>query len=177
MWCGGTNEEDRFMGGTTFTDRKKIFNFHPLCMVVSMLLCMGMSITSFRDGWSFKVSKYLHVNFNLLAKVFMIVGLRAVYIDHDEPRGRGSNYHFRHFGSMHSWLGLATSCLLFQQDLIAGICYLYPKFCGVPAYFVKGYKDYHIFFGKCAFAMAGGTMLAGENIYTFIAPRDYCVTV
>ena len=142
-WCLRTNTEDRFMGGVSFKNRENIFNLHPICMVLSMLFCMGMSMTAFRDGWSFKVSKYLHLNFNLLAKFFMIVGLRAVYIDHDEPEGKHSSYHYRHFGSMHSWMGLTTSLLLFQQDFLGGIHYLYPKFCGVPRYIVRGYKEYH----------------------------------
>jgi hypothetical protein len=160
-WCMRSNTDDRFLGGIHFSNRNKIFNFHPFCMVTSMLLCMGLSMTSFRDGWSFKVSKYLHLNFNLLAKIFMIVGLRAVYVDHDEPEGKHSSYHYRHFGSMHSWMGLTTSILLFQQDFLGGIHYLYPNFFGVPRHYIKFYRDYHIFFGKCAFAAAGCTMLTG----------------
>lgn len=162
IWCLSTNTDDKFLGGISFIDRDRIFNFHPFCMVISMLLCMGLSMTSFRDGWSFKVSKYLHLNFNLLAKVFMIVGLRAVYVSHDEPEGKNSDYHYRHFGTMHSWMGLTTSLLLFQQDLLGGIHFLYPKCFKVPQYMVKAYKEYHVFFGKCAFAAAGCTMITGE---------------
>lgn len=139
----------------------KIFNLHPMCMIISMTFCMAMSITAFRDGYSFKVAKYIHINFNLLAKAFMIVGLRAAYIDHDEPEGKGSEYHYRHFGSMHSWLGLATSCLLFQQDFFGGLNFLYPKLFRVPHYFSRAYRQYHVFFGKCAYIVGAVTILTG----------------
>lgn len=162
-WCLRTNTEDRYLGGIHFYDQKKVFNLHPLCMVTSMLFCMAMSMTSFRDGWSFKVSKNVHLAFNLLAKFFLVVGLRAVYVDHDLPEGQHSSYHYRHFGTMHSWMGLGTSFLLFQQDVLGGINYLYPKFCKVPLYIIKGYREYHIFFGKCAFALGAASMLSGKS--------------
>jgi hypothetical protein len=163
IWCMKKNkDEDKYLGGIEFYNHDKVFNLHPICMVLSMLFCMGLSLTSFRDGWSFKVSKYLHLNFNLLAKIFMIVGLRAVYVDHDEPEGKHSSYHYRHFGSMHSWMGLITSFLLFQQDLLGGINFLYPKFCKVPRYVIKGYKEYHGTMGKVSFVMAGVAMMTGK---------------
>ena len=161
-----TNTDEKYLGGISFSNINRIFNLHPMCMVISMLFFMGMSLTSFRDGYSFKVSKYLHLNFNLLAKVFMIVGLRSAYIYRDEPEGKHSSYHYQHFGTMHSWMGLVTSFLLFQQDLLGGINFLYPKICGVPRYIIKGYKEYHGVMGKASFVMAGVAMVTGEILYS-----------
>lgn len=132
-------------------------------MVVSMLLCMGLSMTSFRDGWSFKVSKYLHLNFNLLAKVFMVVGLRSSYMYRNEPKGDNSPFHYHHFSTMHSWMGLTTSFLLFQQDFLGGLNFLYPKLCHVPRYIVKGYKEYHGVMGKACYVMAAIAMVTGDS--------------
>ena len=163
IWCMKENvKDDKYLGGIEFYNHDKIFNLHPMCMVISMLLCMGLSMTSFRDGWSFKVSKYLHLNFNLLAKIFMIVGLRSSYIYRNEPQGKGSEYHYQHFGTMHSWMGLTTSFLLFQQDLLGGISFLYPKICHVPRYIIKGYREYHGVMGKASFIMAAIAMLTGK---------------
>lgn len=162
IWCMKKNvEDDKYLGGIEFYDHDKIFNLHPICMILSMLLCVGLSMTSFRDGWSFKVSKNMHLAFNLLAKIFMIVGLRSAYIYRDEPQGKHSAYHYQHFSTMHSWMGLTTSFLLFQQDVLGGINYLYPKFCRVPRYVIKAYKEYHGTMGKVSFAMAGVAMVTG----------------
>ena len=168
IWCAGENSDDRFLGGLSFNNREKIFNLHPMCMVISLLLCVGISITAFRDFRTPSFGKKVHLAFNLLAKVFMIVGLRSVYISNDEPEGGHSSYHYHHFGTMHSWLGLTTSFLLCQQDFFAAICYLYPKCLNTPSRVIKLYKDYHLFFGKCAFAMAGCTMVSGCTVVLHI---------
>ena len=161
FWVLKEDTDEKFLGGVAFYDSEKVFNLHPLFMVISILFCMVMSITSFRDGRSFSVSKYLHMGFNLMAKIFMVIGLRSVYVFHDEPNGKGSDVHYRHFNSMHSWLGLCTSFLLFQQDLLGAINYIYPKFFRVHPFVLKYYKSYHMFFGKCAFVMGGAAMLTG----------------
>jgi len=174
IWCMKENvDDDKYLGGIEFYNHDKIFNLHPMCMVISMLLCMGLSMTSFRDGWSFKVSKYLHLNFNLLAKVFMIVGLRSAYIYRNEPQGKNSEYHYQHFGTMHSWMGLTTSVLLFQQDLLGGLSFLYPRLCHIPRSFIKGYKEYHAIMGKASYIMAAIAMLTG-----IVAKNEHqsCVT-
>lgn len=177
VWCMKKNvEEDKYLGGIEFYNHDKILNLHILCMVLSMLLCMGISLTSFRDGWSFKVSKNLHLTFNLLAKIFMIVGLRSAYIYRDEPQGKNSSYHYQHFGTMHSWLGLTTSFLLFQQDLLGGINFLYPKLCSIPRYFIRGYKEYHGVMGKASYIMAGCAMVSGTEMFhtLHICARQSC---
>ena len=162
VWCMKENvKEDKYLGGIELYDHDKIFNLHPICMVLGMLLFMGISLTSFRNNWSFRVSKYVHLGFNMVAKIFIIVGLRSAYIYRDEPEGKHSSYHYQHFGTMHSWIGLTTSFLLFQQDVLGGINFLYPNFFNVSRRFVRGYKDYHVILGKMCYVMSAVTMLTG----------------
>lgn len=161
VWCTKKESSEKYLGGIEFYNHDKIFNLHPLGMVVSMLFCLGFSLTAFREGWSHKVSKRIHLAFNVAAKLFMIVGLRSAYIYRDEPEGSDSTYHFRHFTTMHSWIGLTTSLLLFQQDIIGGIVFIYPLLFKVPSNFIKRYKEYHPILGKTAFVMAAVAMITG----------------
>mmetsp|Transcript_16722 Transcript_16722/g.25117 ORF Transcript_16722/g.25117 Transcript_16722/m.25117 type:complete len:317 (-) Transcript_16722:169-1119(-) len=150
IWATRESITDGYLGGLDWN--KNVFNWHPVMMIAGIVCCTGWSITAFRmKVQKYSTSRNLHVFFHLGAKICITVGLRAAW----EAKDNDEN---PHFVTLHSWLGIATSILLFQNDIL-GLChFVLPYASGAMR---KLYAPYHIFFGKMSLVFAVITIEAG----------------
>ncbi|KAJ9563725.1 hypothetical protein OSB04_008885 [Centaurea solstitialis] len=121
-----------FREGFAFTSqiKPKIFNLHPLLMVLGFIVFSGkrkltmiayelISCRYFEPAMityksipaSRQVLKLIHLFLHLIALASGIVGVYAVFKFHDES-------HIPHMYTLHSWIGLGTICLFGLQPLI-----------------------------------------------------------
>ena len=54
------------------------------------------------------MKKYVHAGLNLVAAMFVVAGLIAIFQYHNEQN-------YSHLNSIHSWLGILTALLIFVQ--------------------------------------------------------------
>ena len=154
IWANSKDTDKKYLGGLDWGDN--VFNWHPVLMVTGVLCFTGWSITAYRNKmFSYKTSRHLHMCFHLGAKLCLTVGLRAVWESKDKEK-------HVHVSSLHSWLGLTTTVLLFQNDILGGVTFLLPH---ISAHIKKIYIPYHIFFGKIAFVMAVVTIETGRLLH------------
>lgn len=155
IWATGNKTDEKFLGGLDMEEN--VFNWHPVLMI-SALCCTAWSVTAFRNKtFTYTTSRYLHVFFHLGAKLCLTLGIRAVWQSKDDTYGDKNP----HVYTLHAWLGLTTTILLFQNDIIGGITFLLPY---VSVAIRKIYTPYHIFFGKIALVMAVVTIETGNVI-------------
>ncbi|PIA63905.1 hypothetical protein AQUCO_00201311v1 [Aquilegia coerulea] len=111
-----------FQGGLAFKshDKQKIFNIHPVLMVIGFILVGGEAIMSYKTIPSNrKVPKLVHLVLNLIALLAGIVGIYAVFKFHKEL-GIADMY------TLHSWVGMSTICLFGLQWLLGFISFFFP---------------------------------------------------
>lgn len=117
-----------YMGGGGFgysSDKKEVgllFNWHPVCMVLGLVLCFTWAVLSYRflPFLSRAAQKRIHLGLQTAAFILMIFGLRAVFVFHNVMG-------FPNMYSMHSWIGIATA-LLFSVQYVMGVYHFwFPK--------------------------------------------------
>jgi cytochrome b-561 len=168
IWATGQDTNNGFLGGLDWNEN--VFNWHPVFMVVGVLCCTGWSITAFRNKmFGYTTSRYLHVCFHLGAKICLTIGIRAVWQSKDDSHGD----HNPHVYTLHAWLGLTTTLLLFQNDILGGFSFLLPY---VSVAVKKLYTPYHIFFGKMAFVMAVVTIETGAVVFNITLQLSTALT-
>ncbi|XP_020553115.1 probable ascorbate-specific transmembrane electron transporter 1 [Sesamum indicum] len=87
-------------------DKAKIFNVHPLLMLLGFVLISGEAIMAYKTVPTIrKRQKLFHLLLHLVAFVAGVLGIYAVFKFHHDLR-------FPHMYSLHSWLGLSTISLL-----------------------------------------------------------------
>jgi len=101
----------RYRGGFGAADKPR-FNWHPVLMVAALVVCAPNAALSVRRwGWRRTASKPAHAYANLAAVATAGAGLYPVFAFHAE-RDIPDLY------SLHSWIGLATLCLMAAQWLL-----------------------------------------------------------
>ncbi|XP_075518633.1 putative ascorbate-specific transmembrane electron transporter 1 [Primulina tabacum] len=99
----------------------KIFNLHPLLMVIGFVLLSGEAILAYKTVPAIKKwPKLIHLVVHLVALGAGIVGIYAVFKFH-------SNKGIAHMYSFHSWLGMSTICLYALQWLSSFFLFVYPR--------------------------------------------------
>ncbi|XP_060196419.1 ascorbate-specific transmembrane electron transporter 2-like [Lycium barbarum] len=111
-----------FREGLAFrtSNKPKIFNIHPLLMVIGFLLIAGEAIMAYTTTpTSSKNHKLYHMILHLIALVAGIIGVYAVFKYHDESG-------IPHMYTFHSWIGLSTITLFGLQWLLSFLTFLFP---------------------------------------------------
>lgn len=147
VWMG------HFSGGFSWSEQK--FNYHPLFMTIGMVFLYGEALLVYRVFHNSKkiYIKILHGCLHLLALIFAIVGLNAVFSKHIAA-GETNLYSF------HSWMGIITVSFFAMQWVCGLVSFLLPAF---PTNLRVWYKPIHVFWGVALMVMAIGTVLLGLN--------------
>ncbi|XP_058948279.1 transmembrane ascorbate-dependent reductase CYB561-like [Pocillopora verrucosa] len=149
IWMG------KYLGGFAWDGTAHEFNYHPLCMVISMVFLYSEAMIVyrvFRHENKFFI-KLVHFGLQLVAFVIAVLGLKAVFDFHNH-NGIPNLY------SLHSWCGLSTIILFSCQLLFGFVSFLFPK---LPDGLRAAYLKVHVFFGMFIFMMVIGTALIGIN--------------
>ncbi|XP_028396829.1 cytochrome b561-like [Dendronephthya gigantea] len=147
VWMG------HYRGGFAWDGTFKEFNYHPVCMIVSMIFLNSEAMIVFRvfSEWNRFKLKLLHMSIQVIAFAFGTVGLKAVFDFHNFMG-------FTNMYSLHSWTGLLCF-ILFSCQLACGFFgFLYPVF---PDGLRMVYLKVHKYFGASIFFLAVGTSLTG----------------
>ncbi|KAL2545683.1 Transmembrane ascorbate ferrireductase 1 [Forsythia ovata] len=125
--------------------KQKIFNVHPLLMILGFVLISGEAIMAYKTvPGRRKVQKILHLILHLIALVAGIVGIYAVIKFHNES-GIPNIY------TLHSWLGISTISLFGLQWLFSFFSLGYP---GAKPTRRDRLVPWHALFGTVIFFMA-----------------------
>lgn len=150
-----------YEGGFSWSEKQ--FNFHPLFMTIGLIYLFGDAIMVYRvlPGVKRQTVKLIHLILNLIALVFVVLGLHCVF------SLNGPTLY-----SLHAWIGI-TTVVCFALQWVGGlIAFITPWVSGKR----KGaYKPVHVFWGIALFGMAAAAVLTGamEEIKNTIASADY----
>lgn len=149
VWMG------KYLGGFAWDGSDKEFNYHPLCMVISMVFLYSEAMIVYRvfrhENKLFV--KLVHFGLQLVVFAIAVWGLKAVFDFHNHNN-------IPNLYSLHSWCGLITVILFSSQLLVGFVSFLFPKLPDVPR---AEYLKVHVFFGVLIFTLAVGTCLLGIN--------------
>lgn len=128
-----------------------VFNWHPFMMVTGMLFCVVEAILSFQTFHSMnslvfygiRLPKLIHIFWQTIAMICMIVGLIAVFDSHNYPV---NGKYKANFYSLHSWIGIFTVSLYTAQYFVSLVTFLSP-FQNINEAQKKKILPYHIYFG------------------------------
>lgn len=112
----------KHMGGVAL-EGNELFNWHPLLMGFAFALIVPEAVLLFRpaSGLSRWIAKYLHAALQGTAMLLAVLGVSAVYKNH-EDKG------YSHARSLHSWVGLGTVTLMVAQWLLGDLAFLTSLF-------------------------------------------------
>ncbi|CAI9785534.1 unnamed protein product [Fraxinus pennsylvanica] len=126
-------------------NKQKIFNVHPLLMVIGFVLTSGQAIMAYKTVPARRnIKKIFHLILHLIALAAGIVGIYAVFKYHNET-GITDIY------TLHSWLGISTISLYGLQWLFSFISLWYP---GAKPSTRDRLVPWHALFGTVIFFMA-----------------------
>ncbi|XP_070565224.1 plasma membrane ascorbate-dependent reductase CYBRD1-like isoform X1 [Ptychodera flava] len=157
------------LGGFGWDGSGKEFNLHPLLMTIGLIFLYAEAILAYRVFRNSKkvYIKSLHGIIHMLAFVCAVVGLKAVFDNHNA--NNISNMY-----SLHSWIGLTTVILFGLQLLCGFVTFLFP---GLQQSLRAVYLPTHVYFGVFIFGMAVATALMGiteKLLFTLkVPPNDY----
>ncbi|OVA03863.1 Cytochrome b561 [Macleaya cordata] len=137
-----------FRGGLALKSetKQKIFNVHPVLMVIGFIIVGGEGIMAYKTvpSSSRKMQKLVHLVLLLIALLLGILGVFAVFKFHHEL-GIPDLY------TLHSWLGIITICLFGLQWLFAFFSFWFP---GAEMPIRARLVPWHAFVGMVIFLMA-----------------------
>nr|XP_004557779.2 cytochrome b reductase 1 [Maylandia zebra] len=131
------------------------FNWHPVLAVTGFIFLQGIAIIVYRLPWTWQCSKlmmkFIHAGLNLLAFVFAVIAMVAVFDFHN-----GAN--IPNMYSLHSWLGL-TAVILYGLQLVLGVgMYLIPV---TPVSWRAAFMPLHVYSGLLLFTSVIAVALMG----------------
>ncbi|XP_017411633.2 probable ascorbate-specific transmembrane electron transporter 1 [Vigna angularis] len=130
----------------------KIFNLHPLLMVIGFILVGGEAIMIYKSAAKKSRSvKVVHLLLHLVAMVAGVLGITAVFKSKKEV-GLPDMY------TLHSWLGMSAICLFGLQYIIGFFSYFFP---GAEMSTRASLLPWHRFMGMAIFLLAVGTAETG----------------
>ncbi|KAI4357451.1 hypothetical protein L6164_001399 [Bauhinia variegata] len=143
-----------YRGGVEYDseDAARVLNVHPLMMFVGFIFLAGEAMMAYHTvPAERRTQKTFHMIFHLIAIIFGIVGLCAVFKFHEM-------YQVEDVYSLHSWIGIGTFCLFCLQWLF-----------GFLTFFASSSSDstrirmapWHISGGRALLYMAICTALTG----------------
>ncbi|XP_066249432.1 transmembrane ascorbate-dependent reductase CYB561 [Euwallacea similis] len=138
----------RYRGGFAWHSNPKTeFNWHPFFMILGMVFLYSQAILIYRTGRNIPKMrlKILHGTLHLLAFIFSVIGLQAVFDSHNLAEPPVANLY-----TMHSWIGLMTVIIFSIQFASGFITFLYP---GLAMSIRKAVMPIHVAVGTGAFIM------------------------
>ncbi|XP_061366856.1 probable ascorbate-specific transmembrane electron transporter 1 [Gastrolobium bilobum] len=134
------------------SNKTKIFNLHPLLMVIGFILVGGEAIMAYKSIPGKRSSaKVVHLLLHLIAMAAGISGIVAVFKFKKEA-GLPNMY------TLHSWLGISAICLFGLQYILAFFAYFFP---GAEMSARAMILPWHRFIGMVIFLLAVGTAESG----------------
>ncbi|KAG4908862.1 putative ascorbate-specific transmembrane electron transporter 1 [Glycine soja] len=130
----------------------KIFNLHPLLMVIGFILVGGEAIMIYKSVPEKRRSvKVVHLLLHLIALVAGILGIIAVFKSKKEA-GLADMY------TLHSWLGMSAISLFGLQYIFGFFAYFFP---GAEMSARASLLPWHRFMGMAIFLLAVATAETG----------------
>lgn len=145
-----------FRGGFAWQETPSLqFNWHPILMVISLVVLYGHGILIYRllRNERKKKLKVMHAVIMIAALVLASVGLKAVFDSHNLADKPIPNMY-----TLHSWIGLATVIMFAMQWLCGFVSFLFP---GLRHSLRASYMPLHVFGGLMIFGLATATALMG----------------
>ena len=137
------------------------FNYHPLAMGVSFVVLVPEALLAYADlegrrGVLHASAKRIHAGLNGGAALLLVLGLVAIFANHD---GHGIPPLY----SAHSWMGMATACVMGCQAVAGAAVYLSPAGTwGAPGTETRAsLMPWHRFFGVSTLVMGVATCSMG----------------
>ncbi|TSR04299.1 Cytochrome b ascorbate-dependent protein 3 [Bagarius yarrelli] len=152
-----------YRGGFSWDGKATQFNWHPVLMVMGLVVLYGNAAVVYRIPLSWTQDKQrwkiLHACLLLLALIFTIVGLCAVFGYHNASKTPN-------LYSLHSWVGIITSAL-FAAQWVAGFgTFLLP--CS-PLPLRAFIKPTHVWMGAIILVLSVVSCISGINEKLFFA--------
>lgn len=144
----------KYLGGLEWdTASKHLFNYHPLFMVLGLVVMFGNSaviyrVLRFTNKFTVKI---IHGVLHVAAFIFSVLGLYAVFTFHN-------NSNIPNMYSLHSWFGIGTVVLFSCQLVVGCLGFLYPKFYDENR---RLYLKIHVYFGGIILVLAVVSCISG----------------
>ncbi|XP_008574002.1 PREDICTED: cytochrome b ascorbate-dependent protein 3 [Galeopterus variegatus] len=153
-------------GGFSWDGSIYTFNWHPVLMVAGMVVLYGAASLVYRLPQSWLGPKLpwklLHAALHLMAFVFSVVGLVAVFKFHNHASV--SNLY-----SLHSWLGITTVLLFACQWFLGFAIFLLPW----ASLWLRSFlKPIHVFFGVSILSLSIASVISGINEKLFFSLKN-----
>jgi hypothetical protein len=143
IWMNGTSASDAYLGGLNFNEL--LFNFHPIFMTAGMLFCGLAAIFTYRlIDLPKSVTKPLHGAIHVLALLFIILGLYAVFEGNNNREKNTGHAYYANLCSIHSFIGLGAIGVYCSNYLLGFMYFLTSLF---PADSKRWYLPNHTFLG------------------------------
>ncbi|XP_026150362.1 plasma membrane ascorbate-dependent reductase CYBRD1 [Mastacembelus armatus] len=131
------------------------FNWHPVLIVTGFIFLQGIAIIVYRLPWTWQCSKlmmkFIHAGLNLLAFIFAVISMVAVFDFHNAAK-------IPNMYSLHSWLGLIV-VILYCLQLVLGVgIYLIPI---TPVSWRAMVMPLHVYSGLLLFSSTIAVALMG----------------
>jgi len=142
-----------YFNGYAWDGSGLMFNWHPLLMVLGLIILYGNAAISyrlFRNSPKFTI-KLVHAGLHAFALLFVIIGLVAVF-------GFHNHNNIPNMYSLHSWIGIGTVVLFCGQYLAGFTAFLFPKFGDD---FRATALKYHQFMGRAILYLAVVACVSG----------------
>jgi len=147
-------------GGVSWSegDAKRVFNWHPVMMIVAFAFMTVSSLAFFMRWRSVDrmVNKTLHVVQWTVAAICASIGLVAVFKSHNDA---ASGY-IANLYSLHSWIGIAV-ILLYVAQFLAGVLSFALKIQRITPSTRAKVMNLHKFFGPTIYIAVAFTILLG----------------
>ncbi|KAL6466018.1 hypothetical protein MHYP_G00261510 [Metynnis hypsauchen] len=146
-----------YRGGFAWDHGSKQFNWHPVLMVLGLVVLYGNAAVVYRIpltwGQNKQPWKLLHAGLLLLSLLFVVVGLCAVFDFHNA--NRTPNLY-----SLHSWVGIVTTALFAAQWAAGFGTFLLPW---SPMALRVLVKPTHVWMGAIIFVLSIVSCISGIN--------------
>uniref|UniRef100_A0A7S3MBE7 Cytochrome b561 domain-containing protein n=1 Tax=Spumella elongata TaxID=89044 RepID=A0A7S3MBE7_9STRA len=167
-WADKHDTSKNYLGGINWS--KRVFNYHPVMMVIGMNLCLITSLLSYRIiELPKKITKVFHAVTHAGAIVCALVGLSAVVTSHNYKDHNGNNKYTANLYSMHSLLGISALVLYFSNYILAFFHFLMPVVSNDAR---ASFKPNHVFLGL--FTLIAAT-IALETGITELTTKLGCI--
>jgi len=143
-----------FRGGLAWesTNKSLIFNFHPVLMLIGLIIIGGEAIISYKAlPLKKEVKKVIHLVLHAIALILGIIGVYAAFKYHNESS-------IANLYSLHSWLGIGVISLYGIQWVYGFIVFFYP---GGTADIRRESLPWHVLFGIFVYILAIATATLG----------------
>lgn len=144
-----------FKEGLAWDGGLREFNWHPLLVVTGFIFLQGTAIIIYRLPWTWQCSKlimkFIHAGLNLVAFIFAVVAMVAVFDFHNAAK-------IPNMYSLHSWLGLIAVILYSLQLVLGVVMYLIPV---TPVSWRAAFMSIHVYGGLFIFTSVIAVALMG----------------